>query len=316
MIIVKAAGGLGNQMQQYALYRKFISLGRQAKMDLSWFTEKNEQTGLLMKRNMELERFGGISLEVCTPEERDRMTGGNGIYGKIRRKLSGLAGCSAVFRETDMYHPEILDLEQGYLEGYFACEKYYEDILPELREEFVFPEGSNRECRERNESLRRMMEGDAFSVSVHLRRGDYLDSANAALFGGICTDAYYEGAVRELRRAVRAKTGEDPVFHFYIFSDDPEYMKTVHFGEESEENTVADCNHGENSMLDIRLMSCCRGNICANSTFSFWGARLNRHRDKVMIRPSVHKNTQHPTPSQMHDLWRKWILVDRDGNLF
>lgn len=303
-MIIQVAGGLGNQMQQYAMWRKLLHLGRNAKLDLSWFRDPEAQKNVLAKRELELLWFPDLPVIECTPEEKKSLTGGSGLTGKIMRKLNR----SKVYEETKMFHPEFLELRKGYLVGYFACEKYYADILEELRNLFRFPDSPDAALQEKNEQLIRKMENSReCSVSIHLRRGDYLDAANAGLLGGICTPEYYAGAVKYAQELSGGRN------HYYIFSDDPDYARSLHFGNPDDENTVVDWNTGKNAMSDIRLMSHCRVNICANSTFSFWGARLNSHTDKVMIRPSVHKNTQVFIPEEMHELWGKWILVDKSG---
>ena len=103
-----------------------------------------------------------------------------------------------------------------------------------------------------------------------------------------------------------------PSARFYLFSDDIPYVKENYRGADYE---VIDWNHGKNSFYDMMLMSHCRHNICANSTFSFWGARLNPHEDKIMIRPSTHKNTQVCVPAQMKELWRGWTLITPQGEV-
>ena len=306
MMIIQAAGGLGNQMQQYALYHKLKHLGRDVKMDLTWFEDPAMQENVLAKRSLELRLFEGLPIDACTRREKDALTGGDGAFGKLRRKLGG----ASVFTESRMYHPEILEMTEGYLTGYFACEKYYADVLEELRGLFVFP-GETGENAQRNAALmREMSDPSAGSVSIHIRRGDYLDSENAGLLGGICTPQYYEGCVRCVKEKARS------ALKFYIFSDDPDYARSLHFGDSADENIVIDWNTGQNSFRDMQLMSCCRYNICANSTFSFWGARLNGRKDKVMLRPLVHKNTQPEDPALMHDLWKNWILIGRDGIIY
>ena len=199
-----------------------------------------------------------------------------------------------------MYHPEIFDFEDMYISGYFACEKYYSDILYELREKIQFPVGGNS----LNQTIAQEMKGRA-SVSVHVRRGDYLDPENTAMFGNICTDRYYETAIRLVKEEV-------PRAHFYLFSDDIPYVSQKYQGEEY---TIVDINHGKDSFYDIWLMSQCKHNICANSTFSFWGARLNQGADKIMIRPSIHKNMQVFIPEQMQELWKGWVLVTPQGKV-
>ena len=56
MVIIKIAGGLGNQMQQYSLYRKLLSLGKEVKLDLSWFDSKTQEK-MLAPREFELSLF-------------------------------------------------------------------------------------------------------------------------------------------------------------------------------------------------------------------------------------------------------------------
>ena len=60
-------------------------------------------------------------------------------------------------------------------------------------------------------------------------------------------------------------------------------------------------------------MSHCLGNICANSTFSFWGARLNGREGREVIRTATMRNNQKCDPQLMHDYWGDWILMDKDG---
>ena len=297
MIIVQIAGGLGNQMQQYALYRKFLSLGKEAKIDVSWYGEAGHADSAgTTGRQLELRLLEGISWEACTAAERDALTGGDSIFGKLRRKL--LPGTIHWFQESGMYHPEVFEQDHLYLTGYFACEKYYADILPRLREEIRFPEGKNPE----NQRLAKEMQ-ERNSVSVHIRRGDYLNEYNAAMFGNICTEAYYQGAMDYFKK-------QDENVHFYLFSDEPDYVRAHYQGDCY---TVVDVNHGTDSFLDMWLMSRCRHNICANSTFSFWGARLNTHAEKIMIRPTIHKNSQTFVKEQMQKLWPGWMFVDPAG---
>ena len=308
MIIIQLAGGLGNQLQQYALYRKFVRLGVEARLDLSWFekvqiaergrSKGNSTIPVVTKREMELRYFDRLVFETCSREEREALIGTDGIFGKLRRKL--LPFTIHRFEESQMYHPELLSFENMYLTGYFACEKYYADILYDLREKIQFPPSANPLNQKMAE---RMRSGN--SVSVHIRRGDYLNPENAAMFGNICTDAYYTNAISMMKGII-------PDAHFYLFSDDISYVKTKYIGEEY---TIVDINHGRDSFYDMWLMSNCKHNICANSTFSFWGARLNPNEDKVMIRPTIQKNSQVFVKEEMEDLWQGWKFISPQGKL-
>ena len=298
MIIIQVAGGLGNQLQQYALYRKFVRMGKEARLDLSWFDEVKQNNGeaKVTSRNLELTCFDRLVYETCTREEKEKLTGSDGLSGKLRRKL--LPSTIHWFHESKMYHPEILSFEDMYLSGYFACEKYYSDILYDLREKIQFPPSDNPLNPELAQEMR-----ECASVSVHIRRGDYLNEENRAMFGNICTDAYYRKAMELIKEKV-------PDARFYLFSDDVSYVKQKYQGEEF---TVVDINHGKDSFYDMWLMSNCKHNICANSTFSFWGARLNGNEGKIMVRPTIHKNSQVFRKEEMEDLWQGWRFVSPEG---
>ena len=308
MVIIQVAGGLGNQLQQYALYRKFVRLGVEARLDLSWFdkvhtAEKEWTRGkdiipVVTRRELELRYFDRPVFETCTKEEKEALIGADNILGKLRRKL--LPFTIHKFEESKMYHPELLEFEDMYLTGYFACEKYYADILYDLREKIQFPPSSNPLNREMADRMR-----NKNSVSVHVRRGDYLNPENVTMFGNICTDAYYQNAIDFVKRVI-------PDAHFYFFSDDVSYVKKRFPGDDY---TIVDINHGRDSFYDMWLMSNCKHNICANSTFSFWGARLNPNENKIMIRPTIQKNSQVFVKEEMEDLWQGWKFVSPQGKL-
>lgn len=312
MLIIEVMGGLGNQLQQYALYQKMKSLGKEVKLDISWFSDEKKQGSVLASRRLELDYFENLPMEICTQQEKEWLIGKGGLAGKVKRKL--FPSRNRHFCESGMYHPEIFSLEDQYLTGFWACEKYYADILPKLRELIVFPgevsadaEGTKSETdewKDKNiQTICRMKK--ELSVSIHIRRGDYLDPENAAMFGGICTERYYDAAVGYMEERC-------PGAHYYVFSDDIPYVREHYQGSRF---TIVDWNTGENSFFDIQLMKNCRHNICANSTFSFWGARLNGNSDKIMIRPAKHKNSQQIIPQEMHELWENWILIDEKGRL-
>lgn len=302
MIIIRVMGGLGNQLQQYALYRKFKSLGAQAKLDLSWFSQKNQEAAAA-PRKLALSDFVGLPFEAASKEEVRALLGRAyeekaGLSEKLKKRLAPKK--VPLFEESEMYHSRIFSWQSRYLVGYWACEAYYADILGVLREEIRFPESGNDRNRETMEEMAAQP-----SVSIHVRRGDYLDAANAAMFGGICTEEYYDTCVNYIKENC-------PGAVFYVFSDDAAYVRERFRGAEFH---IVDWNRGADSFYDMQLMSCCRHQICANSTFSFWGARLSGNPDKIMIRPSIHKNTQICVPEEMKKLWAGWTLVTPGGTV-
>ncbi|MEG1876041.1 MAG: alpha-1,2-fucosyltransferase [Lachnospiraceae bacterium] len=296
MIIIKVMAGLGNQLQQYALYERFKSLEIPVRLDTSWYHENRKA---YTKRNMELTLFPTLTYEIATKEQKAELLGSeNGLFAKIKNKIIG--NPFHYMENGRMYLPEIFSMQDAYLEGYWACEAYYHDIMPILQTKLHFAES---ELPQNVELLAKLQSENA--VSVHLRRGDYLQPENVELFSGICTDAYYETAIRWVREHC-----DNP--HFYIFSDDTAYARQQYRGEEY---TIVDWNTGDNSCYDMQLMSRCKHNICANSTFSFWGARLNPNQGKIVIRPLQHRNNQTCIPAEMHELWQGFTFIDAQGKM-
>ena len=110
------------------------------------------------------------------------------------------------------------------------------------------------------------------SVSLHIRRGDYVHSAARDLFGGVCDIGYYNSALALLKSKI-------PDVSVYVFSDEIEWAKA----NLSHANTVflEQCADYE----EMFLMSRCEHNIIANSSFSWWGAWLNTNAEKIVIAP-------------------------------
>lgn len=294
MIIIKINGGLGNQLQQYALYDKMRYLGKDVKVDISWF---QKEMGKAAKRNLELDYFPGVHYEACTEKEMKDILGKRDVFCKVLEKLHLKE--KNLYVEHQMYDKGIFELDNKVLEGYWACEGYWGDRIPELRKQLVFPESDNLKNKKMLEQI-----ASTESVSIHIRRGDYLNPENQAIYGGICTEEYYERAISYVEKKI-----ESP--HFYIFSDDAEYAKKTYT---KDNYTVVDINHGRDSFFDMHLMGCCKHNICANSTFSFWGARLNANPEKLMIRPLKQRNTcDWYVPEIMKQLWKGWIMIDEKG---
>lgn len=138
------------------------------------------------------------------------------------------------------------------------CEKILED--------YTFPKkistGSSR-LQERIENTE--------SVSIHIRRGDYLDAANYKIYGNICTVEYYQNAISRM-----CKLCESP--EFYLFSNDPEWAKKI-FGD-TEGITIVEEDKERPDYEDMFLMSRCKHNIIANSSFSWWAAWLIKMKTK------------------------------------
>jgi hypothetical protein len=169
------------------------------------------------------------------------------------------------------FNPSMLSLPDNvYVEGYWCSEKYFKDIEAIIREEFTFREPPHG----RNLELAKEIEENE-SVSVHVRRGDYVADEKAGKTHGTCGQKYYRECVQYVRRKRKSPK-------FFVFSDEPLWCRqNLAFMKPA---TFVDGNALE-PWEDMRLMSLCHDNIIANSTFSWWGAWLNGHDEKVVIAP-------------------------------
>jgi len=144
--------------------------------------------------------------------------------------------------------------------GYFQSEKYFDHCPDVIRNYFDFVD-SVKTSSLNNES----------SCSIHIRRGDYVNLSEYHPFPG---KEYYTKAIDYMRN--------QGVKKFYVFSDDIEWCKNF-FSDILDFEFIS----GNNEIRDLYLMSSCENNIIANSSFSWWGAWLNKNENKIVITPNV-----------------------------
>ena len=169
-----------------------------------------------------------------------------------------------------VYLPKFQELEGNViLHGHFQNEKYFKQYKTIIRKEFTF----KHPLKEQNLQIAQQME-KSNSVAIHIRRGDYVTDSNFAL----CTKEYYQEAMDSIRKEV-----ENPVF--FIFSQDFDWInENLTF--DKEEVHFIDWNKGKDSYIDMQLMSLCKHNIIANSSFSWWAAWLNKNPEKRIFAPA------------------------------
>lgn len=296
MIIVKLQGGLGNQLYEYALYEKLKTLGKDVYLDDIDYTDKAFLRDI---RDIELNVFKDIDLRYCTlgchyRYADDKRT----LLARVRRKLLGAH--RRVVKEDGEYMPDILSSDNVLVDGFWQCQKYYEDIIPLLRKKLVFKEEYNSECAD----MLAKIESSHNPVSIHIRLGDYV--AKAETYGGISTDEYYRSAIRY----IKDKAGDIELF---LFSDDVKEAGRM-LNSMRVAYTPVSCNtKKEECAYDMMLMSKCKHNICANSSFSIWGATLNGNQDKIVVRPLKSNTDSNVTSDEMKSYWSGWVLIDEKG---
>ena len=163
-----------------------------------------------------------------------------------------------------------------YLEGYWQSEKYFIEISDIIRKEFSLTKNILSAMSKGTENLAQKI-SSMKSVSVHIRRGDYVNEAKTTKMHGFCTSDYYNKAIEVLSSKII-----NP--HFFIFSDDVEWVEKSFF--QTYPITNVSRITEVDPIQDLYLMSLCQNHIIANSTFSWWGAWLSGNQKKIVCAPS------------------------------
>lgn len=295
MIIVSIFGGLASQMDQYSFMLALKKAYPDTIFKIDKFISYEPQ-----HNGYELERVFGVKeneaslKEILTvsdiiPKSMSHYKIMNKLM-TLKKYLFGLKDSFITPDDPSAYYAQVFNLNplKNYiLFGNWSHEAYRIEIEDEIRKTFKFPD-----LDERNKDV-----GDHIlntnSVSLHVRHGDYLSYGFQVL-----PKWYYEKAINLIREKI-----EDP--YFFIFSDDPVYIKKEFSF--LERCTIIDWNKKEDSFRDMQLMSMCKHNIIANSGFSYWGARLNFKEGAIRIAPRYH------VPICKHHYGegsKGWIIID------
>ncbi len=278
------------QYNLYSLLREKYP-GVKVKADVTWFYTEDEHHGFELNRIFKNVPGSLFDIEEATAYEIYSVSGQipTPVKGILARPVKYLLGpvnrhlresgkcekCGVTFdhlqSRIDPETVQNLDPDRNYyIFGYFTEEAYYRDRMDVLRKELIFPPLVGE-----NAAIAQKMEQEQ-SVSVHIRRGDYLSKTYSDTF--LCLERdYYERAVGIMREHMK-----DP--HFYMFSEDPDYVKREF--DWLEEKTIVSINTGNDSFRDMQLMSRCKGNIIANSTFSQWASILNDNPGHITVYPA------------------------------
>ncbi len=257
MIIIKTIGGLGNQLFQYALGRR-LSLERNTELffDATWYEKPPN-------RKYSLDKFhtsGAVATKTDSKKRKPRLLD---VILPINKKRY-------IREQSFLFDKKILSVGKDvYLDGYWQSPKYFESIEDILKKDLVLKEPQGEE----NEDMRKKIYS-VNSVSLHVRRGDFLAEKNKKTYTD-CGPEYYQSAVNYIFK----QTGEIELF---VFSDDPEWVKeNLHTGHP----TTFVSSHHFTDYQELNLMRSCKHNITANSTFSWWGAWLNPNPKKIVVTP-------------------------------
>lgn len=297
MIILKLKGGLGNQLFQYAAGMAVASKNNDIlKIDNSDYIDKNRSFKRETLRKFDISDFM-IKAQIASISEIQR----------IKYPYKSISAISRIMKQKILrqyyvdWHPNIFKkVGDLYLEGYFQSENYFTNISDLILSEYVLRPNLAAEI----EPLLSIIKSVDVSVSIHIRRGDYVSNARVSRSHLICGKNYYEKALSEILRHY-------PSAHVFVFSDDQEWVKNnINFQCSC---TLISSNPefkiSTKPSQELILMANCKHNIISNSTFSWWGAYLNRYEKKIILAPSVW--TRGPY-SQANILPEKWTILTID----
>lgn len=269
-VIANLIGGLGNQLFQYAAGRATAHrLGVPLLLDVSGFVQ------------YELRRYelGDLSIQgrVATEDELAHSEISTKSPTLLRRfsKALGLARSANLFKEKSFAYDAHFEqvVSPVYLSGYWQSERYFSGIADLLRTELSL----NQPLNSVNEQIAAQIRvAGVHAVSLHIRRGDYVNNPQTAQYHGVCSLEYYRAAVEHIAERI-----PDP--HFFVFSDDHAWVSDNFKLDHS--MTMVDVNEADRGVWDMALMRGCRHHVIANSSFSWWGAWLSNSEGKVVIAP-------------------------------
>jgi hypothetical protein len=263
MIIVRLQGGLGNQLFQYAAGKALATrLNKPFKLETITSLQKDKQ------RNIALHDLQ-TKFELASKDEVKEFVRFPLLY---RHPVSVFKTGKNIYHEPHFHFDENFFRlnDPVFLDGFWQSPLYFKGIETALREDLTVNPELIKNVTEKGKE----MEAKA-SIAVHIRRGDFLDS-NIAAYHGVLSAFYFEKAIGLIKEKV-------PAASVYFFSDDIAWVK---------QNIAVDKNAEfvssfitRSAIEDFYLMTKCRHNIIANSSFSWWPAWLNANPDKIVVAP-------------------------------
>lgn len=282
MKIVAIAGGLGNQMFIYAFCLGLRQRGEKTVLFVSRskYSKSYGHQGYELDKLFEIKEFDGWKSRIQSTCLKHYSNLIRLFPARFRLSLFKYVGVEVVkVPDNFVFYPSVFNFRRKHqlFMGTWQSEQFFNSAALLVRESFQFKQtllspltiNLSESMKEKN------------SVSIHIRRGDYLSDQYCNGFVGACTDEYYQAAIDYIQSKI-----ESP--KYYVFTDDYEWVK---------ENFKLDNafyiqhNTGSNSWQDMYLMSRCKHNIIANSSFSWWGAWLNDNPSKIVVAPHKWWNT-------------------------
>lgn len=263
------------------------------KYDLDFFKIKEGSEGY-KKRSLDLDVFD-IQIDELSQHERNFFLG-SGKLISIKRQIHGRP---VFFNESELGYKNdwSVILHNTYYYGYFQKFQFYKEYEKILMKTFQF---DTEKISEKALELSRRL-GEENSVSLHIRKGDYVnDIKTKSVFFNLDME-YYNNAINHLSQTHKN-------LKFYIFSDDIKWV-AENFNPKDVIYEIVELNIPDKPWEDMFLMTKCKHNIIANSTFSWWGAFLNLNPLKNVIAPRNWYYDVYKNQNAMKIYPEKWILL-------
>lgn len=290
-MVIRMAAGLANRMFQYA-YALYLR-----KQGVDAFVDNNYKATKWKMEDIDWSRiFPNAPLNQASHSLIFKLGGAYDVFSKVRRHYLTFT-TKYVQMPTAFKSPssEYYNSDE-YVVGIFQNAKVVDYVKDEIVVAFSFSPFTD----EKNLQLKKELES-CNSVAVHLRKGeDYLLRATA--YKGTCGVDYYLKAIDIIKQKV-----DNP--KFFVFTDNPKWVKENLRGFDY---TLVDNNPaiGWGNHFDMQLMSYCKHNIIANSTYSWWGAYLNKNPNKIVIAPLQWFSPQHDSKSYADEtICSGWIGI-------
>jgi hypothetical protein len=282
MVIVELTGGLGNQMFQYAFGRSFAErYNTELKLDISFYESQN-------LRSYSLDCFN--ITETFATDEEVRAAKFDSRCKRYTENMFRLIRNGAVLTRKieqkfcfdkmmyNAYDKHITGafMRDLFFRGFWQSEKYFLDITNELRREFVIKSALSDSALQLLAQIRR---SEAETVSLHIRRGDYISNAAANQLMGELSIGYYQRALQTIGDKIKKPLS------IFIFSDDIGWVKQKLCFDKIYNVTYVESDDNRFDYEDMYLMSQCKHHIIANSTYSWWGAWLDDRMLGITISP-------------------------------
>jgi len=296
MIISQLNSGLGNQMFQYAAGKALsINKNTDLSIDISWYNNKEV---MQTTRNYELYVFKIEEHLIYEDKAYEYYNKGNAFINRIINKIER----NKPYYKKKLFEEQTFEFDPNFfkarkdaiISGYWQSEKYFEGISDKIRDIFTC---NNDVWRINDIKVLNAIESNE-SVSLHVRRGDMISNSEVAKVHGACDINYYNDSISYMNNKLKS-----PIY--FIFSDDPKWAsENINT---SNKTIFVDHNKNEFAWLDMQLMSRCKNNIIANSSFSWWGAWLNKNPNKIVVSPKRWFN--HDKNNTKDLIPKSWISI-------